>query len=209
VIFTNKNILVIDIGIGNIQSVVNSINYLGFNCKVGNQGDDIRRAEIIILPGVGAFGEAMDQLNKLGISKILKTRIKEQDVYFFGICLGMQLLFDKSFEHGEHQGLGVIKGRVERMSFSSQLPHVGWNDIKIKYESVLFDQMLEFNDFYFDHSYRVICDKKIVSSEVDFDGQSIISSIEKGNIFGVQFHPEKSQLLGIKLIENFLLKALN
>ena len=206
---TNKNILVINIGIGNIQSVVNSINYLGYSCTVGNSVEHIRNAKIIILPGVGAFGEAVAQLNNLEIINILRHKLQEIDVYFLGICLGMQLLFDKSFEHGEHEGLGLIKGTVERMSFSSRIPHVGWNNINIKTSSMLFNHMTECKDFYFDHSYRAICNPKNVSSEVTYDGENIVSSVEKGNIFGVQFHPEKSQFLGIKLIENFLIKALN
>jgi len=203
----NKNILVIDIGIGNIQSVVNSINYLGYSCQIGNSINEINNANIIILPGVGAFGEAINQLHKFEIFDVLKNKLQENNVYFLGICLGMQILFDKSFEHGEHEGLGLIKGTVEKISCSKRLPHVGWNDIEIKSNSILFKGMTECNDFYFDHSYSVLCSQKTVSSEARYDGQNVISSVESGTIFGVQFHPEKSQYLGIKLIENFLKRS--
>ena len=203
----NKNILVIDIGIGNIQSVVNSINYLGYSCQIGNSINEINNANIIILPGVGAFGEAIDQLHKFEIFDVLKNKLQENNVYFLGICLGMQILFDKSFEHGEHEGLGLIKGTVEKISFSKRLPHVGWNDIEIKSNSILFKDMTDCKDFYFDHSYSVLCSQKTVSSEARYDGQNVISSVESGTIFGVQFHPEKSQYLGIKLIENFLKRS--
>ncbi|NVJ54178.1 MAG: imidazole glycerol phosphate synthase subunit HisH [Campylobacteraceae bacterium] len=207
--FINKDILVLNIGIGNIQSVVNAINYLGYNCIVGNSKNDIDNAKAIILPGVGAFGEAIDLMKEQDILEHLKESISNRNIYFLGICLGMQLLFEKSFEYGTHKGFGLFKGTVNRMNFSNRLPHVGWNDIEIEKETILFQGIDQKSDFYFDHSFSVICDKELVSSFVEYQGKRVVASVEKDNIFGVQFHPEKSQFIGIELINNFLKKVNN
>lgn len=201
---TSNKILIINVGIGNIQSVVNSIEYLGYSCVVGNTVSQIEESQIFLLPGVGAFGPAMKKLKTLGLADALKKRIEKPNVYILGICLGMQLLFEESSEHGYHKGLGLIQGKVEAMSYAKCLPHVGWNNVRFLNDDVLFNYMTDCKDFYFDHSYRVICDSKMVTSDVLYEGEHIVSSVRNGNVFGVQFHPEKSQFLGLKLIKNFL-----
>ncbi|MDP3265883.1 MAG: imidazole glycerol phosphate synthase subunit HisH [Sulfuricurvum sp.] len=205
--FINKDILVLNIGIGNIQSVVNAINHTGRSCVTGSSKIDIDAAKVIIFPGVGAFGEAVKLLKNLGIFEYLITKLLDKDIYFLGICLGMQLLFEKSYEHGTHQGLALLEGSIMKMDFAETLPHVGWNNIDVSSNSTLFYNIEESSDFYFDHSYSAVCDSSIVSSFVDYSGKKVVASVEKDNIFGVQFHPEKSQFLGLKIIDNFLKKA--
>jgi imidazole glycerol-phosphate synthase subunit HisH len=207
---TKLNVIIIDYGMGNIKSVMNSIKKIGYSSKLSNDPEDIINADAIILPGVGAFGEAMDNLKKLNLidpiieySTVLKKPI-------MGICLGMQLLANSSDERGSHDGLSLIPGNVAIIPTPDGLvlPHVGWNDISITLDTPLYNNINNLDCFYFVHSYYFDCKKEYISASVNY-GKKIAASVQSNNIFGVQFHPEKSQTKGIRLIENFLSYAVS
>lgn len=190
---------------GNLQSVKNSLDYLHISSKFINHPSEIADCDKLILPGVGAFGLAMEQLKELKLLDPLKKFVASGHP-LLGICLGMQLLLESSEEHGFHTGLAFIRGRV--LPFREKIkelpiPHVGWNNIAKKKESQLLKNIENETSFYFVHSfYCDLVDKKEVAATTDY-GFDFDSVIEVGNIFGCQFHPEKSQHLGLKILENF------
>lgn len=200
-----KMIGIINYGVGNLQSVKNSLDYLNISNKIIDEPQEIDRCSKIILPGVGAFGPAMAKLNKLGFAKKISD-FAGAEKPILGLCLGMQLLFETSLEDGRHKGLSLIKGKV--LPFKDKIrnlsvPHVGWNNLRIKSASPLFNNIEDNSCFYFVHSFYCQPDKKTVSiGETDY-GIKFASIVNVGNIFGCQFHPEKSQLAGLKLLENF------
>lgn len=201
----NKNeILIIDYGVGNDQSVINSLNFLGYRFLVSNKKEDILRASAYILPGVGAFNEAMKNLSNLGIIDLLKNQVLKEKKPILGICLGFQILADYSEENGFHKGLGIVKGKVVKFKTKKgfRIPHVGWNTLNIIKKNPLFSKLQNNPSFYFDHSYYLECDKSYISAEC-FYGKNMAAAIQKDNIFGVQFHPEKSQNNGLKLFRSF------
>ena len=198
----NNNVVIIDYKVGNTTSVAKALDKLGFKSKLSHKKSDINKASHIILPGVGAFGDGMRNLNKLEMPELLLKKVRS-GTPFLGICLGMQLLAEKSYEFGEHDGLGWIKGEVVKIK-AARLPHVGWNDIKVKNKQSLLFKNIPDNNFYFVHSYTLKpLSKPLVSATCEY-GQNLVAAIEKNNIFGVQFHPEKSQTAGLKVLENFL-----
>lgn len=202
---SKNKILIIDYGVGNDQSVINALNFLGYSFLVSNKKKDILKSSAYILPGVGAFNEAMNNLNNLGIIDLLKEQVLKEKKPILGICLGFQVLADYSEENGFNKGLGFIKGGVVKFKTKKgfRIPHVGWNTTKIIKKNPLFSKLQGSPSFYFDHSYHLECDKSYVSAEC-FYGKNIIAAIQKDNIFGVQFHPEKSQNNGLKLFRSFL-----
>ena len=199
-------VLVVDYGMGNVGSVLNALNYLGAKGIVSNKKSDFKKASHIILQGVGSFGDGMSNLRAAGLADILNNEVLENQKPFLGICLGMQMLAGRGEEGGKHKGLGWIKGTVRRFRVNEKkfrLPHVGWNDVSIEEKSVLFDGV---NNpiFYFVHSYHFeISEKGIIEGKCKY-GETFNAVVEKGHIFGVQFHPEKSQGEGIKVISNFI-----
>ncbi|HEX67882.1 MAG TPA: imidazole glycerol phosphate synthase subunit HisH [bacterium] len=198
-------IVVIDYGMGNLRSVAKAVEKSGYSVKVSGEYLDIKRAKKIILPGVGAFGKAMENLKRQGILDVIKEKLKEGTPYL-GICLGLQLLFEWS-EEGNTKGMGVIKGVVKRFPNlpSLKIPHMGWNKVKLRMEGEnLFDGIPDNSYFYFTHSYYVIPVEKEIIATTTFYGVEFVSSIKKGNLFACQFHPEKSGKIGLKLLENFL-----
>lgn len=199
-----NKILVIDYKVGNHQSVINALNFLGYDFMVSNKRDDIIQAPFYILPGVGAFAEAMRNLHRMGIIEILQEEVLIKKKPLLGICLGMQVLAEDSQENGFHKGLGWIKGHVVRLKEKKgfRVPHVGWNNIRIKRSEPLFMRTKEDANFYFDHSYHFVTDGAYISATCDY-GSDIVASVQKDNIFGVQFHPEKSQTTGLKLFRSF------
>lgn len=201
---SKNQILIIDYGVGNDQSVMNALKFLGYDFLVSNKKEDILSSSAYILPGVGAFNEAMANLNNLGIIDLLKEQILKGGKPILGICLGFQILAESSEENGLHNGLGLIKGRVVRFKAKKgfRIPHVGWNTLKIIKENPLFLKLQGNPSFYFDHSYHLECDKSYVSAEC-FYGENVVAAVQKDNIFGVQFHPEKSQNNGLKLFRSF------
>lgn len=199
-----NKILIIDYGVGNDQSVINALSFLGYDFLVSNKKQDILNSLVYILPGVGAFNEAMKNLNDLKIINLLKEQVLKKKKPILGICLGFQVLADYSEENGFHKGLGFIEGGVVRLKAKKglRIPHVGWNTIEIKKKAPLFLKTNKGASFYFDHSYHFLCDKKYVSAVCSY-GQNVASAVQKENIFGVQFHPEKSQNNGLKLFRSF------
>jgi len=195
-------IAIINYNMGNISSVENAFRRIGADVRVTSDHKIINNAETLVLPGVGAFKDALKNLEKLNLIKVIKENIRKK--YFLGICLGMQLLFDYSVEDGKNQGLGIFKGFADRIPPGVKVPHMGWNQLKIlRRKSKIFSSIKEGENFYFVHSYHVIPeDKKIISSTTNY-GIKIVSSIEYRNIYGFQFHPEKSSTIGLKMLKNF------
>lgn len=198
-------IVIIDYGIGNTHSVSNAIKYLDYkNIIISDDENIIHKADALILPGVGAFEECIGNLKNRKLDIILNEAVIVNKKPILGICVGMQLMATYSEENGLHNGLDWIKGSVKKINVPKPLavPHVGWNDVSNKNESILFNSNPENANFYFDHSYHFVCDEQYVSGYCDY-GTRITAAVERENIFGVQFHPEKSQNNGLKLFRSF------
>lgn len=198
---------------GNIRSIVGALSYLGVESIVTDDPNKILKSNKLILPGVGSFSVAMKNLIEMGLVNALTIAVHEKKVPILGICLGMQLLAESGEEDGKIKGLGWISGSVQRFSFSDssiRIPHTGFNTIHIKNEnSTLVGKLDCYKDFYFTHSYHMNCDnEEDVSSIVKYNG-NFVASVEKNNIFGTQFHPEKSQSNGLRLLKNFASSQLN
>lgn len=201
----NQKIVIIDYGVGNIHSVSNAINFLGYkNLIISSDQNQISQADVFILPGVGAFEEAINNLRNKNLEEILNEEVVVKKKPILGICIGMQMLATFSEENGLHRGLNWISGKVKKLNLPDKfaIPHVGWNDVIIEQNSPLFNLNSNLNHFYFDHSYHFECDKKYISSYCNYGGK-IAASVQFENIFGVQFHPEKSQNNGLKLFRSF------
>ncbi len=197
---------IVDYGVGNLFSLKSSFSYIGEEAVVTNDPERIRNADRVILPGVGAFGDAAKKLFDSGLAQLLIDLAKEGKP-ILGICLGMQLLFEKSFEYGEHKGLGLIKGNImpisDRVSSEYKIPHIGWNALKFTgKKSPLFKYINEGDCVYFVHSYYgADCDESLIAAaEYGFDVTAAVSS---GNVCGTQFHPEKSGEVGMKILKAF------
>ncbi len=199
-------IAVVDYGMGNLRSVSKALEKVGATVEVTDEADKIKEAAAVVLPGVGAFEEAMQGLRCRGLLWPVVQSIQEGKP-FLGICLGLQLLFTESEEGGRHKGLGILEGKVKRFPQRVKIPHIGWNSIKKCAPagglSTILKQMPDESYFYFDHSYYVEPeDESIVATTTEY-GVRFASSVAKGNIFACQFHPEKSQKLGLELLRNF------
>ena len=196
-------ITVLDYGAGNVRSVINAIERLGESVKVTSRGEDILKAEKLVFPGVGAFGNMMAILGKHDLIEPLRAYLKK-DRPFLGICLGMQALFEHSEESGGINGLGVFKGKVQRFDTDLAVPHIGWNGIVQRQPSRLFDGIEPITKFYFVHSYHIVPeDPAVVLTTTDYD-YSFASAVQSGNIAGTQYHPEKSGTAGLRLLKNFI-----
>ncbi len=200
-------IALIDYNMGNLQSVINAFNKIGKKVEVVSSPDKLREFDKIILPGVGAFRDAMEHLNSSGLQEAINDFSKSGKP-LLGICLGMQLLFENSKEFGDTKGLGLIEGRVEAFDKSKfkerlKIPHMGWNTLHIEKKSKLFDGLKEDIYLYFVHSFHAICRDEFVIGKTDY-GYSFVSAVEKENIYGFQPHPEKSHKNGLKILENFV-----
>ncbi len=195
-------IAIIDYGMGNLRSVQKALEKVGARAQVTQNPKEIQSAERVVLPGVGAMGPAMEKLRTLNLIDSIKESIRSGKP-FLGICLGLQLLFDRSCEGGEVRGLGILRGSVERFQ-SLKVPHMGWNQIKIKNKtSLLLRGIKDSNNVYFCHSYYVRPTDTTVAAAMTDYGVNFVSAIAHKNIFGVQFHPEKSQSLGLQILKNF------
>lgn len=205
-------IAIIDYGMGNLQSIKNALDLLYPSVAVIKNPSDLKRAKAIVLPGVGAFADGMRNLRQNGFLPVLKEEVLVKKKPYLGICLGMQFLAEKSHEHGVHEGLGWINGEVKRLNPCNgdfKIPHVGWNDVKIRSNSNLYQGIGEIGTFYFVHSYALDPANKSIITGVCDHGQEFVASIQQENIFGVQFHPEKSQGAGMKLLKNFMMYVEN
>jgi len=197
-------ITIIDLGISNIKSITRGFFTRGFEVKVTSEKKDVLSAESLVLPGVGAFPSAVEVLMEKGLFEAVKAHALDGKP-LLGVCLGMQLLFSESEEHGSTKGLGILPGKVIRFPFDRPVPHMGWNEVKQVKKSILFRGIPDLTDFYFVHSYYAKPeDEELVTGYSDHHGR-FIAAVEKGNVFGTQFHPEKSQDHGLKLLENFAL----
>ncbi len=199
-----KKIAIIDYGMGNVQSVANALEFLGYNAIITDNRNALIQCDAYILPGVGAFAEAMNNLRSRDLISLLQSQIIEKHKPILGICLGMQLFLETSEEMGLHQGLSWIKGKVVAIPNTIQVPHVGWNNCIFTPNSSLFKHLTENSHFYFDHSFHVVCDEKYITAYCQDGPLSITSALQYNNIFATQFHPEKSQTKGLKILRNFL-----
>ena len=201
-------IAIIDYDMGNLKSVSKAFQMVGAQAKVTDNPNDLSDAKAVVLPGVGAFARAMANLTELDILPAI-TRIIKDGKPFLGICLGLQLLFTESEEHGTHRGLDILKGKVKRFDLQLKTPHMGWNEVKIKspqstvHSPQLFEDIADNSYFYFVHTYYVDPDDKGIIIGTTKYGKDFASAVNKDNIWGVQFHPEKSSELGLKFLENF------
>ncbi|MFA6519690.1 MAG: imidazole glycerol phosphate synthase subunit HisH [Candidatus Paceibacterota bacterium] len=198
------DVLVIDYGVGNHRSVTNALERLGYSYAVSHKKEDIQKARAYILPGVGAFEEAMLNLKKRDIIEVLRREVVEKKKPLLGICLGMQVLAEDSIEGGLHQGLGFIPGHVVRIPAASvRVPHVGWNELMVYRSEPLFASVPKGARFYFDHSFYFQTEKEYIAAACSY-GEEITAAVQKDNIYGVQFHPEKSQTSGLRLLRAFM-----
>ena len=198
-------IAIIDYGVGNLFSLCSSFKSLGADIVVTGDADEIRKADKLILPGVGAFKDAADKLRNLGLDKVIKDEVNKGKA-IMGICLGMQMLFEKSYEYGEHKGLGLLKGEVIGMSGTIlnnlKIPHIGWNALHFTNESPLFKYIKNGDCVYFVHSfYADGCDESLIAT-AEY-GKELTAAVNKDNIFGCQFHPEKSGEVGLNILKAF------
>lgn len=201
---------VIDYKLGNLFSVAKALELLGEEVLVSGDPNDLRRADRLVLPGVGAFPQGMRNLEGAGLIDVLREEVLVKKKPFLGICLGMQLTAARGFEHEERSGLGWIDGEVRLISAQSanlKVPHIGWNDVSAKEDSRLFRGIRPNSDFYFVHSYALHCAQEADVAAVTHYGEEIVAAVEHENIYAVQFHPEKSQEAGQQLLENFLRHA--
>ncbi|MBQ7840845.1 MAG: imidazole glycerol phosphate synthase subunit HisH [Lachnospiraceae bacterium] len=202
-------IAIIDYDAGNIKSVEKALLLLGEEVVLTRDADVLMQAEKVILPGVGAFGDAMDKLKEYGLVDVIK-RVVEKGTPFLGICLGLQLLFESSQESPGVEGLGILKGKIVRIPDGTdvdgtalKIPHIGWNSLEFPKEGRLFADLPEESYVYFVHSYYLKAEEDIVTARTHY-GVAIDASVEKGNVFACQFHPEKSSEVGLQILKNFV-----
>jgi glutamine amidotransferase len=200
------SIAIVDYGIGNLRSVQKAFESVGASAHLVSDAESIRSADKVVLPGVGAFKDCVNALHASGLSRPVLDHIKTGKP-FLGICVGMQMLFDVGYEDGEHSGLGVLKGKVVRFdvdrTMSLKVPHMGWNQLNVRRQSALFKNLPEGAGVYFVHSYHCVPDDdSIVATTTDY-GRPFVSSVWRDNVLATQFHPEKSQKVGLQILANF------
>ncbi len=198
-------VVIVDYGVGNLFSLVSSFSAIGVDAVASGDAEVIRKADKIILPGVGAFGDASDKLFSSGLADVVIEQVKLGKP-LLGICLGMQLLFERSFEYGEHKGLGLIKGEIRPIKDvipeGYKIPHIGWNALKFHKTSPLFKLIKDGDHVYFVHSfYATNCSESVIAS-AEY-GEYLTASVQNGNVFGCQFHPEKSGNVGLNILRAF------
>ncbi|MBU3157304.1 imidazole glycerol phosphate synthase subunit HisH [Clostridium estertheticum] len=195
-------IAIVDYGVGNLNSVQNALNSLNISSIISSNAEEISKCRSIIVPGVGAFPDAMKNMKESGIDDVIKQAAKEGKP-ILGICLGMQLFFEESCEVEKCAGLGLLKGNIIRLEGSIKIPHMGWNSLSFENDSPLLRGIEENQYVYFVHSYYALnCEEGIVNAYSMYE-KKIPAIVSKGNIFGMQFHPEKSGDFGMKLLKNF------
>lgn len=197
-------IAIIDYDAGNIKSVEKALQYLGEEAVITRDAGEILMADKVVLPGVGAFGDAMEKLNRYGLVPVIHE-VVEKGIPFLGICLGLQLMFESSEEAPGVEGLGLLKGKIVRIPEGDGLkvPHMGWNSLRFPKEGRLFAGIPENSYVYFVHSYYLQAEEDIVTATAEY-GVTIHASVEKGNVFACQFHPEKSSHTGLTILKNFV-----
>ena len=190
-----------DYGVGNLMSVSNAMHYLGFETKITSDAKELELADSILLPGVGAFPDAADKLRGPGLDQVLIAESQKKPI--LGICLGMQLLLERGEEVRPCEGLGFVKGSVRKINTALKLPHIGWNELHFQNDSPLFRGIDEGAYVYFVHSFCAVAeDESQVIARTDY-GASVVAAVQNGNVFGTQFHPEKSGEIGLAMLKNF------
>ncbi|MFP4697622.1 MAG: imidazole glycerol phosphate synthase subunit HisH [Eubacteriales bacterium] len=192
---------IIDYGMGNLHSVSNALTYLGIDSVISSDPQILNKTDKLILPGVGAFKDAMNELKKAKLVDWIKEATSN-DIPFLGICLGMQLVFETSEEHGLSKGLGLITGDIKKLNVPLKIPHMGWNKLNIKQEEPLFKGLANEIYVYFVHSYYLETNDNIISATTNY-GKEIQVAAQSNNIFALQFHPEKSGETGLVILSNF------
>lgn len=200
-------IVIIDYGMGNLKSVKNALDFLGLESKISSDREEIRKSDGLILPGVGAFPDAMETIEKLSLDKIIKEEV-EKNKPLLGICLGMQLLFEKGFEGLEREGLGLLKGNIVKMKEDKKanikIPHIGWNNLIYNKKDLLFNSIEEGKFVYYVHSYFVQdYNNEDLIAYSEYGENKIPGVVRHNNVMGAQFHPEKSGDAGLAILKNF------
>ncbi len=198
---------IVDYGVGNLFSLKSSLNSLNVDCSITADKDKLASCDGIILPGVGAFEDAVNKLKNNGLDIFVKDFVKGGRK-ILGICLGMQLLFDKSFEYGEHKGLGLIPGDViplvNRIGKGYKIPHMGWNSLDIRKSDGILSKINNGDYVYYVHSYYAETDAKFITATSEYGKIDVTASVQSGNVYGTQFHPEKSGKVGLEILEQFV-----
>jgi len=195
-------IAVVDYGIGNLGSVMKALRHLDAPALLTGDIEALRRADVLILPGDGAFASTMEEIERRQLVPVLREAV-EQGRTVLGICIGMQLLFEESEEHGHHRGLGFLPGRVRRIEGDLTVPHMGWNQLHPTRPHPMLEGIADGQHVYFVHSYWCDAAPEVVLAETDY-GRRLPAIVGRGNVLGVQFHPEKSQDVGLRLMANFV-----
>lgn len=200
------SIAIVDYGMANLRSVQKAFEHVGHAARIISRPEEIETADKIVLPGVGAFADAVRWLREKSLAEPILRHI-DRARPFLGICLGLQMLFDVDYEDGEHRGLGVLKGKCVRFDVDQtmglKVPHMGWNQLQITRRAPVFEGLAEDAGVYFVHSYHVVPeDADVIATTTDY-GRSFVSSVWRDNVIATQFHPEKSQRVGLKILENF------
>lgn len=192
---------IVDYGVGNLKSVTNAMDYLGLSTRITSDPKELELADAILLPGVGAFPDAADKLRAAGLDTVLVAQAEKKPI--LGICLGMQLLLDRGEEVRECAGLGLVPGSVRKIETNLKLPHIGWNSLSFPNASPLFAGVEEGSYVYFVHSFCAVAeDPATVIAQTDY-GVPVTAAVQKGNVYGCQFHPEKSGEVGLQILRNF------
>jgi imidazole glycerol-phosphate synthase subunit HisH len=198
----SAHLAVVDYGIGNLGSVMKAFRHLDTPALLTGDPAELRRADVLILPGDGAFASTMEEIERRGLVPVLREAV-DQGRTLLGICIGMQLLFEESEEHGRHQGLGFLPGRVRRLETELPVPHMGWNQLHPTRRHPMLDGVEDGAHVYFVHSYWCDAPADVVLAETDY-GRRFPAIVGRGRVLGVQFHPEKSQAVGLRLMANFV-----
>ena len=202
-----KKTIIIDSGLGNINSLTNCIDSLEFKYEIVQSPNENIIFDKIIFPGVGSYSHAMKSIISKKWDNFIKKNVIEKKKHYLGICIGMQILSNYGYENTKTKGLGIIDGEVKNIQLNEaklKIPHIGWNDVEFKNKNELYDGIKNFSDFYFDHSFIFKTNNELDISTLTEYEKKFVSSVKKGNIFGTQFHPEKSADNGKKLLNNFL-----
>lgn len=200
-------IVIIDYGMGNLKSVKNALDFLKLESKISSETEEIQKADALVLPGVGAFPDAMDTIEKLALDKVIKEEVMKKKP-LLGICLGMQLLFEKGFEGIERKGLGLLKGNIVKMKEDKnnciKIPHIGWNNLLYNKKDELFNSIEEGKFVYYVHSYFAQdYNEEDLIAYSEYGDNKIPGVVRSGNVIGAQFHPEKSGTVGLSILKNF------
>ncbi|QUI23304.1 imidazole glycerol phosphate synthase subunit HisH [Vallitalea pronyensis] len=193
---------IIDYGMGNLGSISNALDYMHEKWVISSETAVLDKADKLILPGLGAFGDAIQLLKEKGLDDFIRTAVS-QGKPLLGICLGMQLLFDTSTEHGQYEGLGILEGDIIKLDVPLKIPHMGWNKLAIKKREPLFRGLPDNSDVYFVHSYHLDTEADIVSATTTY-GKEIQIAAQKDHVYALQFHPEKSGEIGLQIMKNFI-----